>query len=250
MSSLRKHSCSIGVDYDKKLILVGPENGSSEIVLTTPVLHAWHANQLTTEKGIREWTFLDIVGWTKDEPILRLEEGYQICFCENKKIFVYGIIVTKEKARQPFIFHKSSSKQILGSPFIHDRKSVFLSHSSTDKPMVRNIFKDLENIFDVFFDEVSIEIGDSITNKLNKGLQGMSALVLCLSKNSANSDWVTKEYSYALHNEIPVYPIRLEECTPPPIMADIKYVDYYRDPSSLDILIKQIDLQQPIVKGE
>ena len=45
----------------------------------------------------------------------------------------------------------------------------------------------------VWFDEWEINVGDSITSKIQDGLQESSLLVIILSTNSTCSPWVKKE---------------------------------------------------------
>ena len=69
---LRKHSCKLGIDYEKKWVLCAPEDGTGHVVLTTPVLYAWHAHILTTEEGIRHGAFIEAAGYsTKDLELIR-----------------------------------------------------------------------------------------------------------------------------------------------------------------------------------
>lgn len=222
MRPLRQHSCALGVDYEKQLILCGPEADRTDVVLTTPVLYAWHAHNLTTEEGIRHWVLLEQVGWVKDAPVIRLKKGWKICFVGCSEIYFYGILLSEDKGEGLFAF-RNSTRTILGSPFV-DRKTVFVSYSSSDKQTVRLLVANLERHFNLFFDEKSIVAGDSITEKINDGLAGADALLLCVSATSGGSSWVTREYSYALHSSIRVVPVILDESTPPPVLRDTKYV--------------------------
>lgn len=113
-----------------------------------------------------------------------------------------------------------------------DSKVVFLSHSSKDKPFVRQLAADLaaKNIL-VWLDEQQINVGDSINDKISQGLVESDYFVLALSNNSINSEWVKKELNTALIGEIEskkvrVLPIKLSECNIPPLLRDKKYADF------------------------
>lgn len=225
---LRKHSCKLGVDYERRLILCTPEDGKNSVVLTTPVLYAWHKHNLCTEEGIRHWKLLEGAGFGGKDLALKMLQGYKIAFVNCKEIYVYGMILSESKDEAIFAFDQNSTRKILGSPFLY-RKTAFLSHSTVDKAIVRELASLVEYQVDVWLDEKSISAGDSITAKIDEGLSNCDAVILCLSENSVTSDWVRIEYAYALHNKIKIIPVRLDNCSPPPTLADIKYIDFPKD---------------------
>jgi len=239
--SLRKHNCLIGIDYDRKLIMCSPKEGN-ELVLTIPSLYAWHAYNLTTENGIREWIVLEIAGWANREFILRLKNGYRIAFHNCNIAYLYGMIVTESEGGNPFCFEKGKSIILRGSPFYANRKMIFLSHSSHDKDYVRVLARDLERAADVFFDEKSIVAGSSIVKSVNEGLSACDVLVLVISRNSVSSDWVLKEYAYAMHTKKTIIPVLIDQCEIPPVLMDIKYIEAFKDGVDVfDTIIKAVD---------
>ena len=112
------------------------------------------------------------------------------------------------------------------------KKSFFLSHSSNDKEFVNRLAVDLSNQnLPVFFDKWEINVGDSIVEKINIALESMQGLILIISSNSINSNWVKKELSSALmqslsDNSIDIYPILIEYCNIPLIIRDLKYANF------------------------
>lgn len=57
--------------------------------------------------------------------------------------------------------------------------SLFLSHSSADKTFVEKLAKDLEGVgVNVWFDKWEIKVGDSLTGKIEEGLQANDYLGL------------------------------------------------------------------------
>ena len=240
--NLRQHSCRIGINYDKKLILVAPEEGNDHVVLTTPALYAWHAHQISTEEGIREWIFIESGGFMGKDLTLKILNDFRILFVDCSEIFVYGVILSEKRNQPIFAFNKKSTNVIQGSPFLY-RKSVFVSHSSKDKPIVRDLISRIERKFDVWIDEKKIIAGDSITNQINKGLTNSDAILLCLSQNSISSKWVQKEYSFALHKGLRLIPIKLDNCIVPPILMDIKYLSFYENETDcVEEIIKSVEL--------
>lgn len=67
---------------------------------------------------------------------------------------------------------------------------VFLSHSSRDKEVVRELAERLKRDgLRVWFDQWEIKPGDNIPSKIEEGLEHSRVLVLCISANAFGSDW-------------------------------------------------------------
>jgi small GTP-binding protein len=94
---------------------------------------------------------------------------------------------------------------------------VFLSHSSRDKAIVRGIADRLKRDgVRVWFDEWEIKPGDSISAKVEEGLEHSRVLVLCMSANAFGSDWAQLEgYTFRfrdpLNRERRFIPLRLDD---------------------------------------
>jgi len=75
---------------------------------------------------------------------------------------------------------------------------VFLSHSSQDKPFVRDLADALEagGAIKVWLDEREIGYGDNIVVKIDDGLDA-DAVLLILSPDSVDSKWVKEEWPVA-----------------------------------------------------
>ncbi|MCD4777362.1 MAG: TIR domain-containing protein [Desulfobacterales bacterium] len=112
---------------------------------------------------------------------------------------------------------------------------LFLSHSSKDKKVVRKIATDLQNHgYQIWFDEWKIFVGESITQKIEKGLEDSDFVVVILSSYSVESGWVAKEWQSrigreATEKQVHILPIRLENCKIPQLLLDKKYADFSND---------------------
>jgi hypothetical protein len=109
-------------------------------------------------------------------------------------------------------------------------EQIFLSHTSIDKPIVRQ-FKELLELqnFDVWLDEDSILIGDSILKSIERGLLMTDYVLLFISKKALESPWVEKEIIAAITLEIEkrdniILPIVLDDLTLPLFLRDKKYI--------------------------
>jgi len=76
--------------------------------------------------------------------------------------------------------------------------SVFLSHSSQDKPFVRDLAGALEagGEITVWLDEREIGYGENIVLKIGQGLEA-DVVLLILSPDSVESKWVKEEWTDA-----------------------------------------------------
>ncbi len=124
---------------------------------------------------------------------------------------------------------------------------VVLSHSSKDKPFIRQLAADLESEgVLVWLDEQQIKVGDSINTSINQGLAESDYFVMALSENSVSSEWVTRELNSALIDEIEerkvkVLPIKLSQCEFPKLIKDKKYADFTKSyDKGLNELLKAI----------
>lgn len=85
----------------------------------------------------------------------------------------------------------------------------------------------------VWLDEQSILVGDSITEKISQGLAKSDFFVIAISKHSLQSNWVQRELNAALMSElskraVQILPIRLDESELRALLADRKYADFSR----------------------
>lgn len=114
--------------------------------------------------------------------------------------------------------------------YYHD---VFVSHCACDKSKARKIAECLrERGLRVWFDDWSIPVGADIAAAVEAGLQGSRTLLLCLSKNSLNSDWVEAERSTALfrdpmNRDRRFIPALIDDCQEiiPDVLKRFRYAD-------------------------
>ncbi len=109
---------------------------------------------------------------------------------------------------------------------------VFLSHHSSDKPVVRALAGRLRDAgFKVWFDEWSIAPGEDINLAIEKGLEQSRCVVLAMSQAAFESDWVSAERSTAAfrdptNKERRFLPLLLEDCEIPETVQRFKYLDW------------------------
>ena len=111
---------------------------------------------------------------------------------------------------------------------------IFISHNHKDKPKIEPIAIALRNTYGqdkVFYDSWSIRPGDGIIDKMNSDLEECKYFFYFISKNSLASDMVNFEWQNALikriRNQVDFIPVLLEDCEPPAIILQIKYINYF-----------------------
>lgn len=112
---------------------------------------------------------------------------------------------------------------------------IFLSHSSMDKPFVEKLARDiLELDIEVWLDKWDMQVGDSLFDKIEEGLETSDYLLIVLSKHSVNSSWVKKELNAFLCNEISsgsvkILPVLIDDCDVPVFLREKLYADFRTD---------------------
>lgn len=111
---------------------------------------------------------------------------------------------------------------------------IFLSHTYKDKPVVREIAQRLEAIYGrdkIFYDEWSIQPGESIIGRMNTGIEQCQFFFFFISENSLMSKMVQLEWQSALMKKnregIKFIPIRLDNSLLPAIISQTLYIDLY-----------------------
>lgn len=109
--------------------------------------------------------------------------------------------------------------------------NVFISHNYKDKPIARKIAKELNKYgIKSWIDDSEINLGDSLVEKIRKGLDQMDYLIALISENSVKSEWVKKELDIAMNDEIEgkrviTLPILVGKCELPGFLKGKLYAD-------------------------
>jgi WD40 repeat protein len=109
---------------------------------------------------------------------------------------------------------------------------VFLSHSSKDKAIVRNVAQRLrKDGLKVWFDEWEIKPGDNIPAKIEEGLEYSRVLVLCMSAHAFGSDWAQLEtgtfrFRDPVNKERRFIPLRLDDAPIKGSLSQFSYINW------------------------
>lgn len=155
--------------------------------------------------------------------------------------------VMTEESNSVFLFpDKKILENIWGGVETKKVSRVFLSHSSKDKKIIDDIFNVFQiNEISAWYDKYEIEVGDSITEKINQGLDESDIGIICISKNflDSNSGWAQGELNYFIQRRMrnpDKYFIIVNIDVPydelPPLVQDYKYIDFAKD-DAMEILV-------------
>ena len=109
--------------------------------------------------------------------------------------------------------------------------SAFICHSSADKEKARRLAVNLATRgIRPWIDEAEIRVGDSLIDKIERGIDDSTCLLPLLSEDSVSSRWCKEELRMAMAQQIAgggkrVLPIKLAKCDIPGFLLDKAYLD-------------------------
>ena len=114
---------------------------------------------------------------------------------------------------------------------------VFLCHASDDKPIVRELYRQLcaEGWLDVWLDEEKLLPGQEWDLEIEKAVEEADVVLICLSSRCVDKEgYIQKELRFVLNiadqkpeGAIFIIPIRLNDCPVPRRLRNWQYVDYF-----------------------
>jgi len=118
---------------------------------------------------------------------------------------------------------------------------VFLCHASQDKPIVRELYRQLysEGWIDPWLDEEKLLPGQDWNLEIEKGLDAADAVIVCLSGQSVSKEgYVQRELRTVLdialekpEGTIFIIPLRLDDCELPRRLRELHRLDYFPEPA-------------------
>jgi len=128
--------------------------------------------------------------------------------------------------------------------------TIFLSHTSIDKPFVEKLAKDLTKLgINVWYDKYQIKVGESILWKIDEGIRESEYLGIVISKEALQSEWVKTEIESAWQKQVEkkgnfVLPIYYRDCEMPLVLRGLKYADFRADyKQGLEDLVKVFGIE-------
>lgn len=122
---------------------------------------------------------------------------------------------------------------------------IFLSHNSKDKPIIEELAIRLAEVFGrekIFYDSWSIQPGDGILDKMDRGISDCDFFFFFVSDNSLTSQMVKLEWQAALMKasggSCRFIPVRISDCELPTLIKSTLYIDLFS--TGLDACVGQI----------
>ena len=118
------------------------------------------------------------------------------------------------------------------------KAKVFISYSRSDSGFVQQLRAELMKAdLSSWIDVDRLRPGTEWQPKLEEALRTASAVVVCLSPQSAKSAYVTFEWSYALGAGVKVFPLIVKETTLHPRLSRVQWIDMSgKNPPWLDLV--------------
>jgi len=197
-------------------------NKNSEQVFITPRvkrifdLADKESTRLYDERISSEHIFLSIFT-EKNTPVIRILESLKI---------------TYETVNTEIVEIRRNNKNT------NQGLQVFLCHSSSDKPKVRELYQRLRNDgISPWLDEEDLLPGFDWRIEIPKAVQNSDVVIVCLSKDSVTkTGYVQKEIKQALdvadeqpEGRIFIIPLKLEECDIPKRLSRWQWVNLFND---------------------
>jgi uncharacterized protein YjbI with pentapeptide repeats len=132
--------------------------------------------------------------------------------------------IYKSKGKIPEVFLRGCGVPESMITFMHslvgtaiEFYSCFISYSSKDNDFAKRVYADLQSKgVRVWFAPEDLKIGDKFRSRIDEAIRIYDKLLLVLSENSINSEWVEDEVEAALEkehaqNRTMLFPVRLDD---------------------------------------
>jgi hypothetical protein len=112
------------------------------------------------------------------------------------------------------------------------KSSIFISYGHKDRLFVRRLIADLRSLgASIWLDESHILVGDSLIERLRRGIDETEFVGAVISRHSVSSSWVRRELDIAMHEEIDgkrvkVLPILIDQVDLPLFLKGKFFADF------------------------
>lgn len=104
---------------------------------------------------------------------------------------------------------------------------VFISHSHEDADFAELLKLQLEKEgINGWMDNEKLKIGQDWRQEIDEGITNSIALIVIMSPEAKNSEYVTYEWAYGWGKQIPIFPIMLKQTPLHPRLESLQYLDF------------------------
>ena len=122
-----------------------------------------------------------------------------------------------------------------------------MSYARDDSLFVLNLVKQLKLLgANLFVDQSGIGAGEGWQKTIEEAIRTSAGIIVAISPKSVKSDYVRREWSFALKIGIRVIPVLIEDAVVPDRLKPLEYVDFttgYSD--AISKIIKALKLDKP-----
>jgi hypothetical protein len=124
--------------------------------------------------------------------------------------------------------------------------SAFISYKRESRDFVTQLEKDLRKRRVRPWFDANLRVGEtSWEEKLDIMIRETDVFILVMTPEAVTSPYVLWEMNKALHYKRPIFPLMIEECTPPPALTQVQFARIDADnptayPLELDKLVSQV----------
>ncbi|HXS94144.1 MAG TPA: toll/interleukin-1 receptor domain-containing protein [Candidatus Limnocylindrales bacterium] len=137
-----------------------------------------------------------------------------------------------------------TSPQVIAAPASAPPRA-FVSHSGQDHQFVHKFAVDLCDYgVDAWYSQWEIKAGDSIPERIGRGLEDCEFFIYVLSNNSISSPWVQAELETAIGRKMAgkvqkIIPIKIDDCDKcPPMIGSLNRVTF--TPETYELRLKDV----------
>lgn len=106
-------------------------------------------------------------------------------------------------------------------------KSIFISHSHNDADFAELLKLNLEKEgFNSWIDNEKLKIGQEWRKEIDDGISDSLAIIVIMSPEAKQSEYVTYEWSYAWGKGKNIFPIMLKQTSLHPRLESLQYLDF------------------------
>lgn len=128
---------------------------------------------------------------------------------------------------EDIIFQKNAKQQNAIENVIEKKNVVFISHSHDDADFAELLKLQLEkNGIYGWMDSEKLKIGHDWRQEIDEGIINSIALIVIMSPEAKNSEYVTYEWAFGWGRQIPVFPIMLKQTLLHPRLELLQYLDF------------------------
>ena len=103
---------------------------------------------------------------------------------------------------------------------------VFMIYANKDKNQIEQLKNELYKAgIRVITDQDVVQVGDNIKDTIESNIKRVSKVIIVLSKNTENSNWIEKEIGIAKSKDKLLFPVAIDEVNMPESIKELKYAD-------------------------